>query len=98
MFLGAAVTLFDRGRKNIFWLVTKRFWYEIGCEIFKPQLKHFYMAESKYRRWVSMFLIIRFGGLTNKNTLLNSHICDNCDKDRNRHKAQVKESLTWTLS
>ena len=26
-----------RGRKNIFWLVTKPFWDEIGCEIFWPE-------------------------------------------------------------
>ena len=26
----------SRARKNIFWLVTKLFWDEIGCEIFWP--------------------------------------------------------------
>ena len=29
--------LVARARKNIFWLVTKHFWDEIGCEIFWPE-------------------------------------------------------------
>ena len=31
------VTILYRARKNIFWLVTKLFWDEIGCEIFWPE-------------------------------------------------------------
>ena len=34
-FLGSVVA--SRGRKNIFWLVTKPFWDKIGCEIIWPE-------------------------------------------------------------